>query len=80
MYKKAIWSTHTNHKGGERLLMRNDGILTVYKKNNSHAWSSSKKKRKGGTHILKMQDDGNLVVYHNYKNKNKAIWSSRTSR
>ena len=80
MYKKAIWSTHTNHKGGERLLMRNDGILTVYKKNNSHAWSSSKKKRKGGTHILKMQDDGNLVDYHNYKNKNKAIWSSRTSR
>ena len=80
MYKKPIWSTHTNHKGGVRLLMRDDGILTIYKKNNSHAWSSSKKKRKGGKHTLVMQDDGNLVIYHHYKNETKAIWSSKTSR
>lgn len=58
------------------LVMQNDGNLCIYaltREGKRGVWCSTVHGFKGG--ILKMQDDGNLVVYDN---NNKAKWSSET--
>jgi hypothetical protein len=74
----AIWATNTARKGGERLVMQNDGNLVLYS-NSGPIWSSKTIGNTGA--FLNVQDDGNLVIYRygsHTETKNNALWASDT--
>ena len=71
----APWATGTNGKGSGspyRLILQSDGNLCVYDTKYNNVWCSGTT-GKGGVY-LKLQNDGNLVLY---KSDNKtAVWAT----
>jgi hypothetical protein len=67
---RPIWDTKTTT--GVRLINQSDGNLVVRKSDGYAIWASGT--HGNGPSTLKMQPDGNLVLYRN--DNNKAIWSS----
>jgi Putative peptidoglycan binding domain len=79
---KALWSTGTAGRGGNRVVVQGDGNLVVYTASNIPVWASGSR---GSNVVLIMQDDGNLVLYET-SGPNKwqiygfphAVWSWMT--
>ncbi|MDS3861118.1 hypothetical protein RIF25_09900 [Thermosynechococcaceae cyanobacterium BACA0444] len=69
-----LWSSKTNNRAVERLVMQNDGNLVLYSPGQSPLWSSGTVGRRES--FVVMQNDGNLVIYL----PGDPIWSSRTRR
>ena len=63
---RAIWSTGTNGRGTQpyRLVYQDDRNFVLYDGNNSALWST----RTNGqsSRVIRMQDDGNLVIYDGF--------------
>ena len=57
----ALWSSHTNGKGGDVLDMQGDGNLVVYSDKSCALWNSGTAHHAGAE--LSVQDDGNAVIY-----------------
>lgn len=72
----ALWSTGTNGKPINFLIMQGDGNLVAYDKNSKPYWDS-KTTRKGATgRVLWVQDDWNIVIYES--NESTSVRASGT--
>lgn len=72
-FRKVLWASNTDLKGGKKLAMQNDGNLVIYTPKSKPVWST-RSDGKGGVKLA-MQDDGNLVIY---TKDGKPVWSTGT--
>jgi len=73
----ALWSTKTAGSRATRAWLSRDGSFATYDEswNPEPVWSA---KTTGPTDaVLRVQDDGNLVIYDA---RNRAIWATRTQQ
>ncbi|MBF0436373.1 MAG: hypothetical protein HQL77_13490 [Magnetococcales bacterium] len=70
-FKRAIWSSKTNGKGGDRVVMQPDGNLVMYK-GTTALWDTNTNGKTGA--VLGLGSDGNLVVVQN----GATVWASNT--
>lgn len=73
-YKSVIWDSKTTNRGNRAEFQR-DGNLVIYDRRNRAIFSSDTPDR--GGRALKIQDDGNLVIYAGGAN---PIWASENHR
>ncbi len=73
---KPMWSTKTNNRDCQVLVMQSDGNLVGLSSQGHPAWASNTNGHPGGW--LALQDDGNLVMYQNIGGQTKPYWSSNT--
>jgi len=68
------WSSGSGgHTGVEGLLQQDDGNLVIY--GNGVIWATNK--LASGSFQLKVQNDGNVVIYN--ASNGKAIWATNTA-
>jgi hypothetical protein len=68
----AVWSTGTNGRSTDTLVMQGDGNFVLYAPGGRAIWSSGTNGASGAT--LGVQDDGNVVIYVGAR----AVWSTNT--
>jgi hypothetical protein len=69
-----IWASNTANKGATKLVFQDDGNMLVFGANNNILFQT-----KSGSHpqgFLRMQDDGNLVIY---EQGGQPVWASNTA-
>ena len=69
--KVPIWSSRTAGTGANKAAMQADGQFCLYTEDGRLVWSTYT--RDAGS-VLKLQDDGNLVVYNLL---DTAVWTSK---
>ena len=76
----AVWATGTNGKPVTECVMQSDGNLVLYEENHHAVWASGTN-GKTNTPCLRMQNDGNVVIYKNSINESpsNAVWSSKSN-
>jgi len=76
----VLWSSNTQGRQADHLVMEDNGNLVLYTKDGSMVWSSMSNST-AGNYSLIMQDDGNLVIYRTEQNGGVApIWATNTGR
>jgi hypothetical protein len=71
----ALWSTRTNGRSTDALIMQSDGNLVLYAPGGNPLWSS--RTHGNGGAFLAVQDDGNVVVY---TAGGRPLWATGTNR
>jgi YD repeat-containing protein len=71
----ALWANSGTGTSGSYLAMQGDGNLVIYTSLGSPVWSTNTVTSPGGngTYVLKLQDQGNLVIY-------KDLWETGTTQ
>lgn len=69
-----LWASNTTGVG-HRLVLRNDGVLAIYDRNETVKWKLSNQER---GKFLVCQDDGNLVLRFEWNGD--VLWSTNTSQ
>lgn len=76
--KTIIWHLNLQIKSPFTLQINYDGVLVIYKQKNDEypvpVWSHQTQGHDNDIVELRMQDDGNLVLYKN----NQSIWNTQT--
>ena len=70
----VLWASATNGKGGDRLILQNDGNLVLRTAAGTAVWASGTA-GKNATRLV-MQDDGNLVLY---SGTGSSVWATGTA-
>ncbi|MVN88807.1 hypothetical protein GO986_18875 [Deinococcus sp. HMF7620] len=79
LYKsgRAAWASQTwGNTAAARLTLGGDGHLALYRSNGQRVWTASTWGHPGA--YLKVQDDGNVVLYEVVGGAPRAIWSTNT--
>ncbi len=71
---KAIWASRTPHHPGDFAILQTDGNFVVYQGRRA-LWSSQSARGGKSAYYLRLQNDGNLVVYSPVKTE---IWQTGT--
>ncbi|ABM09103.1 putative D-mannose binding-like domain protein [Arthrobacter sp. Rue61a] len=75
----ALWHTRTNGKNAKMLALQHDGNIVVYGQSMNVLWQSGTPGlSSGSTRALRMQSDGNFVMYHNSGSSARAVWQTQT--
>jgi hypothetical protein len=78
IYRKSndepIWNSNTARSCTNRACMQRDGNFVTYDCQNIPTWASGTDHNEGSS--IKIQDDGNLVIYA--WNSGRPIWASNT--
>ncbi len=83
-YGKIIWSSNTKDKNPIKLKVQDNGDMVLYnskeEKVETSVWSTGTAGRGGSGTFLKMQIDGNLVLYNGSwtGNDGDALWATGT--
>jgi hypothetical protein len=71
----ALWSTRTDGRSSESVIMQGDGNLVLYAPGARALWSSGTHGNAGAW--LAVQDDGNVVLYSSDR---RPLWATGTNR
>ena len=73
----VLWSSKTaKHYGAYLVVQQSDGNVVIYDRHHHALWSTA---TTGKSAVLRMQNDGNLVLYAGSVDHSVAIWNSKAA-
>lgn len=76
---QPMWNSMTDSRGGVNLRLSNDGVLRMYGSAHQIIWEAGDAGAFSHCY-LRMQDDGNLVVYRENGNGMTVAWASNSNQ
>lgn len=74
----AVWTSRTERKDGQTLLLGADGVLRLFDDRDELLWKSSNEGLYA-RYYLQMQDDGNAVIYRLEGRRSIPVWATKTA-
>lgn len=74
----AVWSSRTERKDGQTLLLGGDGVLRLFDARDELIWKSSNEGLYA-RYYFQMQDDGNAVIYRQEGRRSVPVWATKTA-
>jgi len=74
----VTWSSRTERKDGQTLLLGGDGVLRLFDSRDELIWKSSNEGLYA-RYYLQMQDDGNAVIYRQEGRRTTPVWATKTA-
>lgn len=76
---RPVWSSRSEGRGGNRLLLDTDGVLKITRSDGQTIWKSSNRGTYG-FYVFTMQDDGNAVIYRKEGGNSSPVWATHSNR
>lgn len=76
---QPMWNSMTDSRGGTNLRLSNDGVLRMFGSSHQVIWEAGDSSTFSHCY-LRMQDDGNLVIYRENGNGTSVAWASNSNQ
>jgi hypothetical protein len=76
---QPMWNSMTDSRGGTNLRLSNDGVLRMFSGSHQVIWEAGDSGAFSHCY-LRMQDDGNLVIYRENGNGMSVAWASNSNQ